>query len=163
MLNLNEIKAYLDLGFTHEQIVEMCKGHEQPEVANAVVVNEQVAPKVAHSMSKADLIAMEIPKQTKSVSVSNDIDFIVQDFKPRNARKNRKGLAYNQYVGKKVWTYNHLQIKKNYPNIKYSNGCYYADELSDLQNFASSYHIVTELTDKQVAEVLAHWESKKTK
>ena len=33
MLNLNEIKELMAMGFTHEQIVEMCK--ETPEVANA--------------------------------------------------------------------------------------------------------------------------------
>lgn len=131
----------------------------EPEVAKAEVV------KVNNSMSLEDFLALEPTEEPVKVvkSTKEPLDFIVKDFLPKGGKKYRKGIAYNQYTTKTVWTYNHIMIRNNYPNIKYSNGCYYADTTADLQAFASSYHIVDKLNDEQVALVKKYWESKKNK
>lgn len=135
-----------------------------PQVAPA----EVEAPAKQEAMSLEDFLAMDTSNEvaessSKKTSNSVAVDFECESFMPRNARKSRMGLKYNQYVSKSVWAYNHLQIKAKYPDVKYSNGHYYCEKTSDLQNFAGSYHIVTKLNDEQMAEVRAYWDSRKSK
>ena len=136
-----------------------------PTVAAAEAVD---VPAKQEKMTLEELLALDTSNEVaeKPSIIKGKVDFEVVDFKPRNARKYHKGLKYNQYVSRYVWTYNHLNIKKKYPNVKYSNGCYYCETLGELQQFANpntGYHIVTNLTDEQMAEVKAYWESRKSK
>lgn len=131
-----------------------------PEVAKAEVA--QKAP----TMTVEELLSLEAEEDAKAIAKHNNslkpLEFICEDFKPKNGRKYHKGLKYNKFVASKaVWTYNHITIKEHYPAIKYSNGYYYADTLHDLQAFASSYHVVEKLNDEQLAKVHAYWDSKK--
>lgn len=122
----------------------------------------EVATPKPQTMSLEDFLALEVDDE-KPVKISEKapLNFIVEDFLPRGGRKYRKGLKYNGYLSKSVWTYNHLEIKKKYPNVKYSNGHYYAETTGDLQNFASSYHIVEKLNDEQYKVVKEYWDSRK--
>lgn len=134
-----------------------------PTVAPAVATD---APAKQEKMTLEELLALDTSNEVAekpSSSTKGAVDFDVVDFVPRGARKSRTGLKYNQYISKYVWTYNHINIRKLFPNVKYSNGCYYCEKLSDLQQFAGSYHIVTTLSDEQKAEVQAYWESRKSK
>lgn len=130
-----------------------------PEVATAKVE----APK-NNAMSVDDFLALAEEEDDAPVIEDNgSVEFVVVDFKPRNGRKYRKGLKYNKFLGKAVWTYNHISIKKKYPAIKYSEGCYYSDDMVQFKAFASQYPIVERLNDEQMAEVRAYWDSKKNK
>ncbi len=129
-----------------------------PEVAKA-----EVEEKKKNTMSIEELLAMDttFEEEVNKPTTTAKLDFVVEDFKPKNSHKSRKGIRYNQFTTKSVWTYNHLMIRKNYPNVKYSNGHYYCDTLSELQQFASSYHIVSTLNNEQLATVKAYWDSRK--
>lgn len=132
--------------------------NDTPEVANAEVKEE---PK-KKTMTVEELLAMDTSfeeevKPTKSV----ELNFDVEEFKPKNSNKKRTGVCYNQFTTKSVWTYNHLMIRKNYPNVKYSNGHYYCDTLGELQQFASSFHITSTLNNEQLAMVKAYWAERK--
>lgn len=137
-------------------------GAMTPQVAPAEAVD---VPAKQETMTIEELLALDTSNEVaaKPVTSKGKVDFEVVDFVPRGGRKSRKGLKYNQYVSKSVWTYNHLNIKKLFPNVKYSNGCYYCETLGELQNFASSYGIIATLNDGQMAEVKAYWESRKSK
>jgi hypothetical protein len=129
-----------------------------PEVANA-----EVEKPVKKTYSVEELMNLE---EDKAVARHNanllPLEFICEDFRPKNGKKFRKGLKYNKYVGNKaVWTYNHLMIKRNYPAIKFSDGYYYADSLADLKAFASQFHITENITDEQYKIVKEYWDSKK--
>ena len=130
-----------------------------PQVANAEITE---APK-SKALSLDEFMALEDNTQPATISTKEPLDFVVEKFRPRNARSYRYGLKYNQYTTKSVWTYNHLNIKKHYPEIKYSNGYYYADDMGYLKAFASQYQIIDTLTEEQTKEVKAYWDSKKTK
>lgn len=133
-----------------------------PQVAKAEVLNE-VKHESPKTLTIQELLALEEEPKQKVGGITRAValDFVVESFVPRGGRKSRHGLKYNKYVSKAVWAYNHLQIKAKYPAVKYSNGHYYADELSDLKAFASSYHIVEHLDDDQMQQVRDFWNSKK--
>lgn len=134
-------------------------GSTTPEVAPA-----KVEVTKNNAMSVEDFLALAEEEDDEPVIVDNGkVEFEVVDFKPRNGRKYRKGLKYNKYLGKAVWTYNHLAIKEKYPAIKYSEGCYYSDDMVQFKAFASQYPIVEKLNDEQMAKVKAYWDSKKNK
>lgn len=129
-----------------------------PEVTPAEVVKPQ-----NNAMSVEDFLALAEEEDDPVIEDNGKVEFVVVDFKPRNGRKYRKGLKYNKFLGKAVWTYNHISIKKKYPAIKYSEGCYYSDDMVQFKAFASQYPIVEKLNDAQMAEVKAYWDSKKNK
>lgn len=129
----------------------------EPQVAAAEVTE---APK-SKALSLDEFMALEEDTPATISTEKEPLDFIVEKFRPKNAKNLRYGLKYNQFVSKAVWTYNHLNIKKNYPEVKYSNGYYYADDIGYLKAFASSYQVITNLTDEQYKEVKAYWDSKK--
>ena len=151
-----------------EMMTEMMKD-VMKEMMTEMMGTPQVAPAEATTpapMSKTEFLSLEAEEYEVAKKRHNDnlapLDFIVVDFKPRNAKKSRKALKYNKYIANKaVWTYNHIMIRQNYPNIKFSDGHYYADSLADLQSLASSYHIVEHLTEEQFAVVKAYWDGKK--
>ena len=129
-----------------------------PEVTPAEVVKPQ-----NNAMSVEDFLALAEEEDEPVIVDNGKVEFEVVDFKPRNGRKYRKGLKYNKYLGKAAWTYNHLCIKERYPAIKYSEGCYYSDDMTQFKAFASQYPIVERLDDAQMAKVRAYWDSKKNK
>ena len=142
-----------------KEVMAEMMGTTTPVVAPAEVVKPQ-----NNTMSVADFLALAEEEDDAPVIEDNGkVEFIVVDFKPRNGRKYRKGLKYNKFLGKAVWTYNHISIKKKYPAIKYSEGCYYSDDMVQFKAFASQYPIVEKLNDAQMAEVRAYWDSKKNK
>lgn len=130
------------------------------------VIAKAEAHPISNTMSVEDLLSLEEEEDAKLIAKHNaslqPLEFIVEDFMPKGGRKYRKGLKYNKFINNKaVWTYNHIKIRENYPAIKFNNGYYYADSLADLKVFASSFHITETLTDDQMTEVKAYWESKK--
>lgn len=167
--NLETMKMMLELtkaGFSKAEVLAACgiSVSNIPEVAcaEAIDIPEEIKP-VKKTYSIEELMSLEEdPAVVKHNASLVPLGFICEDFKPKNGKKYRKGLKYNKYVANKaVWTYNHLMIKKNYPGIKYSDGYYYADDFSLFKTFASSYHVVENLTEEQFAVVKAYWDSKK--
>jgi hypothetical protein len=130
--------------------------------APSVTPAEVISDPVKKSYTMEELLALEEDKEVVKHNASlQPLTFICEDFRPDRARNYRKGLKYNKYVSKAVWAYNHIQIREKYPNIKYSNGHYYADSISDLHSFWNMCSLVETLNDEQYAVVKKYWESKK--
>lgn len=139
-----------------EVMSDMFSTPESPKVAQAEALVDAVE-------TLEDLLALDTSHEVRDLArEKKPLQLVPSTVLPPRCSVPKRSVKYNQYcTSKAVWQYNHLQIKKKYPTVKYYRGHYYCDALGDLQVFAGSYQVIEHLTDEQMAEVKAYWDSKK--
>ena len=126
MMNINEIKELMNLGWTKEEIIAMCQGNNTPEVANANA------------------------KETTPVDPMKQVLFT----KEFDVKKVGKVLEPSTFIGKSLYAkalrkVNTLALKKGYKTIK---GCKTGWEFEDekeafhaLKNFKFIHNLTVEM------------------
>lgn len=112
-----------------------------PEVAPA-----EAAVPTPKTLSREDFLALEESKATDTgLTEVEPLDLVTSTEYPRT-------LVFNQSCSSDVWTINWINLKRNYPNVKYdskSHGFRWnADRSAEFKQACRSFKVTTTLTDK---------------